>query len=66
MKTPKPGRHAEIVPIDGDHYVLVDGRPWSRHERLEKAESVRSAIVERWAAAYDARAVAYEEEAARQ
>jgi hypothetical protein len=25
------GRHAEIVPIDGSHYVLVDGQPWSRH-----------------------------------
>jgi hypothetical protein len=54
------GRHAEIVPIDGDHYVLVDGRPWSRHERLEKAEAVRNAIVERWAAAYEARAAGYE------
>jgi len=53
----KPGRHAEIVPgEDGkSHYVYVDGFPWSRHDSLAKAEAVRSAIVERWAAYYEAK-----------
>jgi len=51
----KPGRHAEIVPKDGSHYVLVDGVEWSRHDDLAKAEAVRAAIVARWAAEYERR-----------
>jgi hypothetical protein len=50
------GRHAEIVPRDESHYVLVDGLEWSRHDDLAKAEAVRSAIVARWATEYDRRA----------
>jgi hypothetical protein len=46
----KIGRHAEIVPGDGSHYILVDGQEWSRHDELAKAEAVRNAIVGRWAA----------------
>jgi hypothetical protein len=34
----KPGRHAEIVPKDGSHYVLIDGVEISRHDDLAKAE----------------------------
>jgi hypothetical protein len=55
-----PGRHAEIVPVNGCHYVRLDGQVWSRHDSLEKAEGVRNAIVERWAAEYDRRAAEYE------
>ncbi len=51
--TKPEGRHAEIVPMDGSHYVLVDGREWSRHDCLATAEAVRAAIVERWAQYYD-------------
>jgi hypothetical protein len=47
------GRHAEIVPKDGSHCVLVDGVQWTQHDTLAKAESVRSAIVARWAAYYE-------------
>ena len=50
------GRHAEIVPKDGSHYVVIDGVEWARHDSLAKAEMVRSAIVERWAAYYEAQA----------
>ena len=47
MKNPvKMGRHAEIVPVDGSHYVLVDGQQWSRHDDLAVAEAVRNTIVE--------------------
>ena len=53
----KPGRHAEIVPGEDDSYfVLVDGKEWARFDTLEKAETLRSAIVERWAAWYEAKA----------
>jgi hypothetical protein len=46
MKEPvKMGRHAEIVPKDGTHYVLVDGQEWSRHDDLAVAEGVRNMIV---------------------
>jgi hypothetical protein len=48
----RPGRHAEIVPRDGSHYVFVDGVPWSRHDDLAKAEAIRQAIVDRWAEYY--------------
>jgi len=53
------GKHAEIVPMDGSHYVLVDGQPWSRHDDLAKAEGVRQAIVDSWAAEYERRAELY-------
>ena len=54
MKNPvKMGRHAEIVPVDGSHYVLVDG--WSRHDDLAVAEAVRNTNVEGWAAEYERR-----------
>jgi hypothetical protein len=56
---PRPGRHAEIVPRDGCHYVRVDGQEWSRHDSLEIAEGVRNAIVERWAAEYERRMDGY-------
>jgi hypothetical protein len=57
MKEPvKMGRHAEIVPGDGSHYVLVGGQEWSRHDDLAVAEAVRNAIVEGWAAEYERRA----------
>jgi hypothetical protein len=57
MKDPvKTGRHAEIVPKDGSHYVLVDGQEWSRHDDLAKAEAVRNMIVAGWAAEYERRA----------
>jgi hypothetical protein len=49
------GRHAEIVPKDGSHYVLVDGVEWSRHDSLATAEAVRAAIVARWVGEYDRR-----------
>jgi hypothetical protein len=52
----QPGRHAEIVPREGSHYILIDGQEWSRHGDLAKAEAVRHAIVGRWAAEYDRRA----------
>jgi hypothetical protein len=58
----KPGRHAEIVPGDGSHYVLVDGQEHSRHDDLAKAEAVRHAIIGRWAAEYERRAAEYERE----
>ena len=61
----KPGRHAEIVPGDGSHYVLVDGQEHSRHDDLAKAEAVRHAIIGRWAAEYERRAAEYEREYAR-
>ena len=51
----KVGRHAEIVPKDGSHYVVVDGVEWSRHDELAKAEAVRAVIVERWATLYERR-----------
>jgi hypothetical protein len=47
------GRHAEIVPRDGSHYVLVDGQQWSRRDSLAKGEAVRQAIVERWGREYE-------------
>jgi hypothetical protein len=47
------GRHAEIVPMDGSHYVLVDGSQWSRHDDLAFAERIRNSIVEEWVAEYD-------------
>jgi hypothetical protein len=47
------GQHAEIVPKDGSHYVLVDGKEWARFDTLGQAESVRNTIVERWAAWYE-------------
>jgi hypothetical protein len=50
------GRHAEIVPAHGSHFVVVDGIEWSRHDTLEKAEDVRNVIVERWVAWYEAKA----------
>ena len=55
--TKPEGRHAEIVPGDGSHYVLVDGQQWSRHDCLATAEAVRQAIVDRWARHYDDRAL---------
>jgi hypothetical protein len=56
MKDPvKMGRHAEIVPMDGSHYVVVDGQQWSRHDDLAKAEALRNSIVEEWAAEYERR-----------
>ena len=58
----KPGRHAEIVPKDGSHYVLVDGHEWSRHDDLAKAEAVRQAIVDRWADYYELAALRIEEQ----
>jgi hypothetical protein len=48
------------MPRDRSHYVLIDGKEWSRHDDLAKAEAVRTAIVERWAAEYEARAHRYE------
>lgn len=51
----KMGRHAEIAPGDGSHYVLVDGVQWSRHDDLAKAEGVRNMIVAGWAAEYERR-----------
>jgi hypothetical protein len=57
MKDPvKMGRHAEIVPMDGSHYVLVDGEQWSRHDDLAAAAALRNSIVEEWAAEYERRA----------
>jgi hypothetical protein len=50
------GRHAEVVPMDGSHYVLVDGKQWSRHDDLTKAEGVRKMIIEGWEAYYDEKA----------
>jgi hypothetical protein len=55
----RPGRHAEIVPKDGSHCVLVDGMEWSRHDDLAKAEAVREAIVDRWADWYEEKAASY-------
>ena len=51
--TKPEGRHAEMVPGDGCHYVLVDGKEWSRHDDLRIAEEVRQGIVDRWAQYYD-------------
>jgi len=57
MSKPKiDGRHADIMPLDGSHYVMVDGQPWSRHDSLAVAEWVRDSIVQRWAAEYNRRA----------
>ena len=54
--TEKPaGRHAEIVPAHGSHFVMVDGKEWARFDTLEKAESLRSTIVARWAQYYEAK-----------
>jgi hypothetical protein len=51
----KMGRHAEIVPKDGSHYVLVDGQEWSRHDDLAVAEGVRNMVGLGWAAEYERR-----------
>ncbi len=56
----KLGRHCEIVPMDGSHYVYVDGEPWSRHDTLAIAECVRQTIVDSWAAEYERRFDEYE------
>jgi len=39
--------------MDGDHYILVDGKPWGRYEDVRIAEIVRQGIVDRWAQYYD-------------
>jgi hypothetical protein len=51
----KQGRHAEIVPKDGSHYVVVDGIDWARFDELSRAEELRAAIVARWAREYEQR-----------
>jgi len=38
-------RYAEIVPKNGSHYVIVDGKEWSRHDDVKIAEQVRHQIV---------------------
>jgi hypothetical protein len=46
MRTPKEEsyrpemRYAEIVPKNGSHYVIVDGKEWSRHDDVKIAEQV--------------------------
>jgi hypothetical protein len=38
-------RYAEIVPKNGSHQIVVDGKEWSRHDDVKIAEQVRSQIV---------------------
>jgi len=38
-------RYAEIVPKNGSHYVIVDGKEWSRHNDVKTAEQVRDQII---------------------
>jgi hypothetical protein len=52
----KMGCHAEIVPVDGSHYVLVNGQQVSSHDDLAVAEGVRNMIVAGCAAEYERRA----------
>jgi hypothetical protein len=42
-------RYAEIVPKNGSHYVIVDGKEWSRHDDVKIAEQVRDQIVTEFA-----------------
>ena len=37
-------RSIEIIPRDGSHYILVDGKEWSRHNDLKIAEQVRAEL----------------------
>ena len=46
----------DIMPVGNSHGVFVDGIQWARHDSLVRAESLRAAIVERWAAYYEAQA----------
>lgn len=38
-------RYAEIVPKNGSHYVIVDGKEWSRHNDVKTAEKVREQLL---------------------
>jgi hypothetical protein len=38
-------RYVEIVPRNGSHYVIVDGKEWSRHDDVKIAEQVRDQIL---------------------
>ena len=38
-------RSIEIIPRDGSHYILVDGKEWSRHNDLKIAEQVRAELM---------------------
>jgi hypothetical protein len=38
-------RYVEIISKNGTHYIIVDGKDWSRHEDLKKAEQVRDQIL---------------------
>ena len=42
-------KYAEIVPKNGSHYVIVDGKEWSRHDDVKIAEQVRNQIVTEFA-----------------
>ena len=44
-------RYAEIVPDppNKSHYVIVDGKQWSRHNDVKIAEQVRHEIVGKFA-----------------
>jgi hypothetical protein len=35
-------RYAEIVPKNGSHQIVVDGKEWARHNDVKTAEQVRS------------------------
>jgi hypothetical protein len=38
-------RSIEIQPRNGSHYILVDGKQWSRHNELKIAEQVRNQLI---------------------
>ena len=38
-------RYVEIVPKRGSHYIIVDGKEWSRHNDVKIAEQVRDQIL---------------------
>jgi len=39
-------RYAEVIPINGNSCVIVDGMEWSRHDEVKIAEQVRHRLVE--------------------
>jgi hypothetical protein len=38
-------RSIEIQPRNGSHYVIVDGKEWSRHNDVKIAEQVRRELI---------------------
>jgi hypothetical protein len=38
-------RSAQIVPEEGSYWVVVNGKEWSCHDNLKKAEQIRDQIL---------------------